>query len=78
VADIFLGLFRPEDGGDMFLRTVGWLSTGYMALCHIFIITAVTTSLKQRASFRDKNKSTYLLVKSSEEPDVQTRIITRL
>jgi hypothetical protein len=28
----FLGLFGPEDGGDMFLRNVGWLSTDYMAL----------------------------------------------
>jgi hypothetical protein len=24
--------FNPEDGGDMFLRNVGWLSTEYMAL----------------------------------------------
>jgi hypothetical protein len=24
--------FHPEDGGDMFLRNVGWNSTGYMAL----------------------------------------------
>jgi hypothetical protein len=24
--------FDPEDGGDMFLRNVGWLSTDYMAL----------------------------------------------
>jgi hypothetical protein len=28
-----LGLFfRPEDGSDMLLRNVGWLSTGYAAL----------------------------------------------
>jgi hypothetical protein len=28
-----LGIFfDPEDGGDMFLRDVGWLSTDYMAL----------------------------------------------
>jgi hypothetical protein len=28
-----LGLFfHPEDGGDMFLRNVGWLSTDYTAL----------------------------------------------
>jgi hypothetical protein len=25
-------LFDPEDGGDIFLRNVGWLSTDYMAL----------------------------------------------
>jgi hypothetical protein len=24
--------FYPEDGGDMFLRNVGWLSTDYTAL----------------------------------------------
>jgi hypothetical protein len=24
--------FLPEDGGDMFLRNVGWLSVGYMAI----------------------------------------------
>jgi hypothetical protein len=27
-----LGLFYPEDGSDMFLRNVGWLSTDYTAL----------------------------------------------
>jgi hypothetical protein len=33
-ADFFLDLFfYPEDGGDMFLRNVGRLSTDYMALC---------------------------------------------
>jgi hypothetical protein len=33
-AGFFLGLFffGPEDGGDMFLRYVGCLSTDYMAL----------------------------------------------
>jgi hypothetical protein len=32
-AAISLGLFfYPEDGGDMFLRNVGWLSTDYTAL----------------------------------------------
>jgi hypothetical protein len=25
-------LFDPEEGGDIFLRNVGWLSTGYTAL----------------------------------------------
>jgi hypothetical protein len=29
---ILLRLFDPEDGGDMFLRNVGWLSTDYMTL----------------------------------------------
>jgi hypothetical protein len=29
---ILLGLFDPEDGGDMFLRNDGWLSTGHIAL----------------------------------------------
>jgi hypothetical protein len=30
-----LGLFfNHENGGDMFLQTVGWLSTNYMALYH--------------------------------------------
>jgi hypothetical protein len=29
----FLGLFLdPENGGDMFLRNVGWLSADYTAL----------------------------------------------
>jgi hypothetical protein len=32
-ADFLLGLsFDPEDGGEMFLRNVGWLSTDYTAL----------------------------------------------
>jgi hypothetical protein len=32
-AGFFSGsLFRPEDGGDIFLRNVGWLSPHYMAL----------------------------------------------
>jgi hypothetical protein len=25
--------FNPEDGGDMLLRNVDWLSTDYTALC---------------------------------------------
>jgi hypothetical protein len=30
---LLLGLFiNPEDGGDMFLQKVGWLSTDYIAL----------------------------------------------
>jgi hypothetical protein len=33
-AGFLLGLFLdPEDGGDMFLRNVGWLSSDYTALC---------------------------------------------
>jgi hypothetical protein len=33
--DVVLGLFfDPEDGGDMFLRNVGCLSTDYTALHH--------------------------------------------
>jgi hypothetical protein len=32
-AAFLLGLFlHPEDGGDMFLQNVGWLSTDYTAL----------------------------------------------
>jgi hypothetical protein len=32
-AGFLIGLhFDPEDGGDMFLRNVGWLSTDYTAL----------------------------------------------
>jgi hypothetical protein len=30
---ILLGLFDAEYGGDMFLRNVGLLSTGYAAVC---------------------------------------------
>jgi hypothetical protein len=38
-----LGVFLdPEDGGDMFLRNVGGLSTDYTALCPT--ATAVRTS----------------------------------
>jgi hypothetical protein len=34
-AGILLSLFfNPEDGGDMFLQIVGWLSRDYMALYH--------------------------------------------
>jgi hypothetical protein len=42
-----LGSFiDPEDGGDMFLRNIGWLSTNYTALHpqrQLFIVTAVRT-----------------------------------
>jgi hypothetical protein len=31
-AGILLGLFNPEDGGDIFLRNVGLLSTDYTAV----------------------------------------------
>jgi hypothetical protein len=31
-AGILLGLFDPEDGGDMFLRNFGWLLMDYIAL----------------------------------------------
>jgi hypothetical protein len=32
-ASFLLGiLFNPEDGGDMFLRNVGWFSTDYIAI----------------------------------------------
>jgi hypothetical protein len=31
-AGFFLGLFDPENGGDMYLRNVGWLSTDYTTL----------------------------------------------
>jgi hypothetical protein len=31
-AGIWLGLFDPEDGNDMFLRNVSWLSTDFTAL----------------------------------------------
>jgi hypothetical protein len=31
-AGILLGLFYPEDGGNIFLRNVGWLPTYYTAL----------------------------------------------
>jgi hypothetical protein len=27
-----LGLFYPEDGGDIFFRNIGWLSTDYTVL----------------------------------------------
>jgi hypothetical protein len=30
-AGFFLGvIFKPEEGGDMFLRKAGWLSTDYI------------------------------------------------
>jgi hypothetical protein len=31
-AGFLLGLFDTEDGGDTFLRNIGWLSTDYTAL----------------------------------------------
>lgn len=30
---LHVGFFGLEDGGDVSLRKVGWLSTGYTALC---------------------------------------------
>jgi hypothetical protein len=40
--------FGPEDGGDVFIRNVDWLSTDCMWFIsqkiEVFIITAVTTS----------------------------------
>jgi hypothetical protein len=44
---------------------------------NIIPVTELTQVLKQVASPYDK-KSTYLLAKSSEEPDVHTRTVTRL
>jgi hypothetical protein len=35
---IFLGIFDPEDGGDMFLWNVSWLSTVYTALYPGFLM----------------------------------------
>jgi hypothetical protein len=32
IVDTALFFLDPEDGGDMFLRNVGWLSTDYKAL----------------------------------------------
>jgi hypothetical protein len=32
LAGILLGFFDPEEGGDISLRNIGWLSTDYMAL----------------------------------------------
>jgi hypothetical protein len=40
---LFLGLFDPEDGGDMFLRKFGRLSTDYTRVISQ-IITAVRSS----------------------------------
>jgi hypothetical protein len=45
-----LGIFfHPEDGGYMFLRNVGWLSTDYTALYperkELFITTAMETQI---------------------------------
>jgi hypothetical protein len=37
--DVFV---EPEDGGDMFLRNVHWLSTRYKALCPRLFITTTT------------------------------------
>jgi hypothetical protein len=47
-ADSFLDLFfDPEEGGDMFLRKVGWLSNGLHGVIYqkmaLFISTAVRT-----------------------------------
>jgi hypothetical protein len=34
LAGFLLGLFfNPENGGDIFLKTVSWLSVDYMASC---------------------------------------------
>jgi hypothetical protein len=44
-AGFFLGLFFDnEDGGDVFLRNVGWLTTAYMAL---YVISQKKALLKK-------------------------------
>jgi hypothetical protein len=46
-AGLLLGLvFDPEYGGDIFLRNVCLLSTGYTAPCLTFILTASTQLLQ--------------------------------
>jgi hypothetical protein len=39
-----LGLFDPEDGGDMFLRNVGYLSMEYAAI-YWKMVVFITTSV---------------------------------
>jgi hypothetical protein len=45
--DFLLGLFDPEDGGDMFLRNVGLLSTDYMTFS-LFVNSVLRTSNPMR------------------------------
>jgi hypothetical protein len=53
-------LFNPEDGGDMFLRNVGWLSPEYMAVHH-----RRCNSSYARRSFISTEISLQFLLKSS-------------
>jgi hypothetical protein len=57
-----LRLFDPEDGGTMFLRNIGWLSTDYTALYHRrqnFINTAVRNLIVQIKRILNSGNASY-------------------
>jgi hypothetical protein len=52
-AGVFLGLSQPEDGGNMFIRNVGWLPTGYTAFKPpaFTLLCSAYSSLKMEAIY---------------------------
>jgi hypothetical protein len=53
-------LFNPEDGGEIFLRNVGWFSTDYTAL-YIFVVLHPFSKILQQAMKLSKSLMNYFV-----------------